>query len=168
MLDLSKLESGKMVIKTELTDVRELVSSVVHSFEVTVRNRNVELKEEYGDLPILEIDPQRLRQILFNLIGNAAKFTEQGEIRVRASFRNDIGDDKGVFTLSVSDTGCGIAEEDKEKVMTPFVQLGRRRRSREPDSDSPSANSLRPAWAGNCPLFPSSEKDPRSPSNFSM
>ena len=124
VLDLSKLESGKMVIKTELTDVRELVSSVVHSFEVTVRNRHVELKEEYGDLPMLEIDPQRVRQILFNLIGNAAKFTEQGEIRVNASFRNDIGDEKGIFTLSVSDTGCGIAEEDKEKVMTPFVQVG--------------------------------------------
>jgi signal transduction histidine kinase len=124
VLDLSKLESGKMVIKTELTDVRELISSVVHSFEVTVRNRNVELKEEYGALPMLEIDPQRVRQILFNLIGNAAKFTERGEIRVRASFRNDIGDEKGVFTLSVSDTGCGIAEEDKEKVMSPFVQVG--------------------------------------------
>ncbi len=124
MLDLSKLESGKMVIRTEPTDVRELVSSVVHSFEVTVRNRNVDLKEEYGDLPMLEIDPQRVRQILFNLIGNAAKFTEEGEICVKASFRNDIGDEKGVFTLSVSDTGCGIAEEDKEKVMAPFVQVG--------------------------------------------
>ena len=124
VLDLSKLESDKMVINTELTDVRKLVSSVVHSFEVTVRNRNVELKEEYSALPMLEIDPQRVRQILFNLIGDAAKFTEQGEICVRASFRNDIGDERGVFTLSVSDTGCGIAEEDKEKVMTPFVQVG--------------------------------------------
>jgi len=124
VLDLSKLESGKMVIKTEATDVRELVSSVVHSFEVTIRHRNIELKEDYGELPKLEIDPQRVRQILFNLIGNAAKFTEEGEIRVRALFRNDIGDDRGVFTLSVSDTGCGIAEEDKEKVMNPFVQVG--------------------------------------------
>ena len=124
VLDLSKLESGKMVIRKEVTDVRELVSSVVHSFEVTVRNRNVALKEEYGDLPMLEIDPQRVRQILFNLIGNSAKFTEQGEIRVKASFRNNIGDTKGVFTLSVSDTGCGIAEKDKDKVMTPFVQVG--------------------------------------------
>ena len=124
VLDLSKLESGKMVIKPEATDVRELVSSVVHSFEVTVRNRHVELKEEFGALPKLEIDPQRVRQILFNLIGNAAKFTEEGEICVKASFRNDIGDEKGVFTLSVSDTGCGIAEEDKEKVMNPFVQVG--------------------------------------------
>jgi len=124
VLDLSKLESGKMVIKKEPTDVRELISSVVHSFEVTVRHRNVELKEDYGDLPVLEIDPQRVRQILFNLIGNASKFTEEGEICVKASFRNDIGDEKGVFTLSVADTGCGIAEEDKEKVMNPFVQVG--------------------------------------------
>jgi signal transduction histidine kinase/CheY-like chemotaxis protein len=124
VLDLSKLESGKMVIRKEPTDVRELISSVVHSFEVTVRHRNVELKEDYGDLPVLEIDPQRVRQILFNLIGNAAKFTEKGEICVRASFRNNIDNAKGVFTLSVSDTGCGIAEEDKEKVMNPFVQVG--------------------------------------------
>ena len=124
VLDLSKLESGKMVIKKEPTDVRELISSVVHSFEVTVRHRNIELKEDYGELPMLEIDPQRVRQILFNLIGNAAKFTEEGEIRVKASFRNNIGDATGVFTLSVSDTGCGIAEEDKDKVMNPFVQVG--------------------------------------------
>ncbi len=124
VLDLSKLESGKMVIKKEPTDVCELISSVVHSFEVTVRHRNIELKEDYGELPVLEIDPQRVRQILFNLIGNAAKFTEEGEICVRASFRNDIDDEKGVFTLSVSDTGCGIAEEDKDKVMNPFVQVG--------------------------------------------
>ena len=124
VLDLSKLESGKMVIRKEPTDVRELVSSVVQAFEVTLRGRQAELKEEYGNLPALEIDPQRVRQILFNLIGNAAKFTERGEICVRASFRNDIGDDKGVFTLSVADTGCGIAEEDKEKVMMPFGQAG--------------------------------------------
>ena len=123
VLDLSKLESGKMDIKPELTDVRELVSSVVRSVEVTVKNSDVEMKEEYGELPFLEIDPQRIRQILFNLVGNAVKFTEHGEICVRASFRKDTDDGKGVFTLSVSDTGCGIAEEDKERVMDPFVQL---------------------------------------------
>ena len=122
VLDLSKLESGKMDIKPELTDVRDLVSSVVHSIDVTVKKGDVELKEEYGDLPLLEIDPQRIRQILFNLVGNSVKFTEHGEICVSVSFRKN-DDGKGVFTLSVSDTGCGIAEEDKEKVMDPFVQL---------------------------------------------
>ena len=125
VLDLSKLESGKMVIKKELTDVRELVSSVLHSFDVIVKDSDVELREEYGDLPVLEVDPQRVRQILFNLIGNSVKFTEHGEIRVRAGFRRDDGDaGKGVFTLSVADTGCGIADEDKEKLMNPFVQVG--------------------------------------------
>ncbi len=123
VLDLSKLESGKMAINPAPTDVRELVSSVLQSFGVTTKGSNVELKEEFGDLPMLEIDPQRIRQILFNLIGNAVKFTERGEIRVRALFRKN-DDEKGVFTLSVSDTGCGIADEDKEKLMSPFVQAG--------------------------------------------
>ena len=122
VLDLSKLESGKMDIKPELTDVRDLVSSVVRSIDVTVKKGDVELKEECGDLPLLEIDPQRIRQILFNLIGNSVKFTEHGEICVGVSFRKN-GGGKGVFTLSVSDTGCGIADEDKERVMDPFVQL---------------------------------------------
>ena len=124
VLDLSKLESGKMVIKPVPTDVRELVSSVLQSFDVTVKSDAVELKEEFGDLPFLEVDPQRIRQVLFNLIGNAVKFTEHGEIRVSAAFRKETDDGKGVFTLSVADTGCGIAEEDKAIVMDPFVQLG--------------------------------------------
>ena len=124
VLDLSKLESGKMDIKLELTDVHELVSTVLHSFDVSTMNSDVQLHEEYGPLPLLEVDPQRIRQILFNLVGNAVKFTEHGEIRVKATFRNDIGDNNGVFTLSVSDTGCGIAEEEKEKIMTPYVQAG--------------------------------------------
>lgn len=124
VLDLSKLESGKMEIKPELSDVRELVTSVLHSFDVNMVNRDVELKEEYGSLPLLEIDPQRIRQILFNLIGNAVKFTERGEIRVKASFKNNISNEKGVLTLSVSDTGCGIADGEKDKLMTPYAQAG--------------------------------------------
>ena len=124
VLDLSKLESGKMAIKPVPTDVRELVSSVLHSFDVIVKDSGVALKEEYDAMPLLEIDPQRIRQILFNLIGNSVKFTEHGEIVARASFRQDNDGGKGVFTLAVSDTGCGIADEDKEKLMSPFVQAG--------------------------------------------
>ncbi|MDD6338425.1 MAG: ATP-binding protein [Lentisphaeria bacterium] len=124
VLDLSKLESGKMDIKPELTDVRELASSVLHSFDVTTMNRGIELKEEYDFLPLLEVDPQRIRQILFNLIGNAVKFTEQGEIRVKASFKNNISNENGILTISVSDTGCGIADGEKDKLMTPYVQAG--------------------------------------------
>ena len=124
VLDLSKLESGKMVINPVLTDVRELASSVLHTFDVSVMNKPVVLKEEFGALPLLEVDPQRIRQILFNLIGNAVKYTQRGEICVRASFRQDIGDEYGVLVFSVSDTGCGIADEDKEKLVNPFVKAG--------------------------------------------
>ena len=123
VLDLSKLESGKMVIKPEPTDIRKLVSSVLHSFDVIVKDSRVELKEEYGAMPLLEIDPQRIRQILFNLIGNAVKFTEHGEIRVKALFQEKGPDGGSVFTLSVSDTGCGIPDEAKDKLMSPFVQV---------------------------------------------
>ena len=87
-------------------------------------NKPVVLKEEFGALPFLKVDPQRIRQILFNLIGNAVKFTERGEICVRASFRQDIGDVNGVLVISVSDTGCGIADEDKEQIVNPFVKAG--------------------------------------------
>ena len=124
VLDLSKLEADKMVITPVVTDVCELASSVLHTFDMSVMNKPVMLKEEYGSMPLLEVDPQRIRQILFNLIGNAVKYTERGEICVRASFRHDIGDENGVLVISVSDTGCGIAEEDKEKLVNPFVQAG--------------------------------------------
>ncbi len=123
VLDLSKLESGKMTIKPEPTDVRKLVSSVLHSFDVIVKGGNVELKEEYGAMPLLEIDPHRIRQILFNLIGNAVKFTERGEIRVRTSFQEKSVGEGSIFSISVSDTGCGIPDEDKDKLMSPFVQV---------------------------------------------
>ena len=124
VLDLSKLESDRMTIHPVLTDVRELASSVLHTFDVSVMNKPVMLKEEFGPLPFLEVDPQRIRQILFNLIGNAVKYTKQGEICLRASFRQDIGDENGVLVISVSDTGCGIADEDKEKLINPFVKAG--------------------------------------------
>ena len=124
VLDLSKLEAGKIVITPVLTDVRKLASSVLHTFDVSVMNKPVMLREEYGSLPLLEVDPQRIRQILFNLIGNAVKYTKRGEICVRASFRHDVGDEYGVLVISVSDTGCGIADEDKEKLVNPFVKAG--------------------------------------------
>ena len=68
-------------------------------------------------MPFLKLDPQRIRQILFNLIGNAVKFTAKGFITVRASYYN------GTFSLSVTDTGCGIAPENIGKLMSPYVQL---------------------------------------------
>ena len=118
VLDLSKLESGKMELHPVPTDISSLVKKVASSFETATSRLSVQLQLKVDKMPFLKLDPQRIRQILFNLIGNAVKFTIKGFIRVRASY-----DEKGTFTLSVTDTGCGISKENIGKLMSPYVQV---------------------------------------------
>ena len=117
VLDLSKLEAGKMEIHPAPTNIASLVNKVTTSFETAISRLSVQLRTEISPMPHLMLDPQRIRQILFNLIGNAVKFTTRGFITVRASYEN------GTFTMSVTDTGCGISPEDIKKLMQPYVQL---------------------------------------------
>ena len=117
VLDLSKLESGRMELHPVPTDVAKLIGKVVTSFESATSRTSICLRTEVGKMPFLKLDPQRIRQILFNLIGNAVKFTAKGSVTVRASYED------GTFTLSVIDTGCGISRENISKLMSPYVQL---------------------------------------------
>ena len=125
ILNLSKLETNKMVFNLEMTDMAKLASSVMHSFDIAVHPERVKLVEDFDALPYLLVDPYRIRQILFNLIGNAVKFTEQGEIRLKIRFAKETdGDDGfGKLTFSVSDTGLGISPENQKMLMQPFVQV---------------------------------------------
>ena len=124
VLDLSKLDAGKIVFVSELTDISKLASGVLHSFDISVFGKDVKLEENIGPIPFLYVDPHRIRQILFNLIGNAVKFTEHGKIVLSASFEPNPAsiEETGCLTFSVSDTGNGIAEEDQENILKPFVQ----------------------------------------------
>ena len=124
VLDLSKLDAGKIVFVSELTDINYLASGVLHSFDVSVLGRDVALIDKIDPIPFLYVDPHRIRQILFNLIGNAVKFTEHGSITLSAAFEEDPDstEETGCLTFSVSDTGCGIAEDDLENVLKPYVQ----------------------------------------------
>ena len=117
VLDLSKLESGKMELHPVPTNIADLIDKVASSFETATCRLSVRLRTEVEKMPFLKLDPQRIRQILFNLVGNAVKFTARGFITVRASYRDS------TFTLSVTDTGCGISQEDIGKLMSPYVQL---------------------------------------------
>ena len=117
VLDLSKLESGKMELHPEPADITSLVRKVANSFEVATSRSSLMLQTEIEKMPFLKLDPQRIRQILFNLIGNAVKFTAKGAVTVRASYSG------GTFLLSVSDTGRGISEENIKKLMSPYVQI---------------------------------------------
>lgn len=124
ILDLSKLESGRMDIDPERTDVATLLKEIAASFGVTHQKPGLEIFCKADGLPDLMLDPHRLRQIAFNLMGNAVKFTEKGFIELRASFEPEDGKGWGSFTMEVQDTGCGISPEDQRKLAKPFVQVG--------------------------------------------
>jgi CheY-like chemotaxis protein len=70
------------------------------------------------------LDPQRLRQIVFNLVGNAVKFTTSGYVELRVSYERAANAESGLFRLEVEDTGCGIADEDKKNIGNAYVQVG--------------------------------------------
>jgi len=124
ILDLSKLDSGKMNIEPEPTDVARLVREIAASFGATHQNPELEILCRAGGTPCLMLDQHRLRQIAFNLVGNAIKFTKKGFIEIRSSFTPDAAGKSGTFRMEVEDTGCGISEADMKKLARPFVQVG--------------------------------------------
>ena len=124
VLDLSKLESGKMEILPEPTDCSRLMRVVMESFRASSGRPGVELRCRAEEMPLLMLDPQRLRQIMFNLVGNAVKFTEKGYVELHASFERRKDADTGVLRLEIEDTGCGISEEDLKRIGSAYVQVG--------------------------------------------
>jgi CheY-like chemotaxis protein len=124
ILDLTKLESGRMNIEPMPTDVEQLVREIALSFGATHHKVGLEVLCHVAGVPMLVIDPHRMRQIAFNLISNAIKFTKRGHIEVRARFIPDASNEKGTFRLEVEDTGCGISEADMKKLASPFAQFG--------------------------------------------
>lgn len=125
VLDLSKLEADQMKIESEPTNFAEVVGEVVKIFRYSARERNISLLVEIPQMPDLMLDKLRIKQILFNLVGNAVKFTHEGAVIIKAQYlpKGNFAD----FEFSVSDTGIGIAAEDQNKLMKPFVQLSHMR-----------------------------------------
>lgn len=124
ILDLSKLEAGKMSIDPEPSDCTHIVNEIVESFRAANPNSAVDIRAKVEKMPVLLVDPQRIRQILFNLVGNAVKFTEKGFVEIRSSFEPT---EKGIGTLKleVEDTGCGIPFEDMNRLASPYMQFNR-------------------------------------------
>jgi len=117
VLDLSMLEDGKLKLAPVAADVRTLTERTLSAFRLACSEKGIALKSEVAEMPKLVFDPNRLGQILFNLIGNAVKFTESGAITVGSSYEG------GTLNISVKDTGCGIPEDDLDRLMTPYVQI---------------------------------------------
>jgi signal transduction histidine kinase/ActR/RegA family two-component response regulator len=122
LLDLSKIEAGKLQVDLAPCSPREIVSEVYQLFEGRAREKGLELLDEYeGEIPAtFHCDPTRLRQILINLIGNAIKFTEVGSVRVVT--RHSGQDDDRRLEFRVIDTGVGMTRETMARLFEPFTQ----------------------------------------------
>ena len=123
ILDYSKIEAGKLELESIDFDLRESVEEVMQLFAESAHQKGLELSCQLDeDVPTaLQGDPGRLRQILTNLVGNAVKFTERGEIFVRVSAL-EREEDYGRLCFEVHDTGIGIAPEIREHIFEAFSQ----------------------------------------------
>jgi len=124
ILDFSKIESGHMQLESVDFDLSELIADTANMFAQQSEEKGLELLVELSppDMPILlRSDPFRLRQVLANLLGNALKFTDHGEVVLRAQVLEE-STDAMRFHLSVQDTGVGIAQDAQAKVFEHFSQ----------------------------------------------
>ena len=123
VLDISKIEAGKLELESAPFSLRSCVAQLLKSQEARIAAKEIVLTHDIAaDLPdSLFGDQLRLKQILYNLVGNAIKFTAKGEIRVKVELL-ERHDDKARFCFRVTDTGIGIRPEAREKIFAPFIQ----------------------------------------------
>ncbi len=120
LLDLAKTEAGKMELHIEPTSISELVKDIAAQFSLQTRKKKIKVKLLIEDnIPLLSTDPGKVQQILYNFFSNAVKFTpERGRIEVKAKMLEE-----NIVRTAVTDTGCGIADADKEKIFEKFRQI---------------------------------------------
>lgn len=120
LLDLAKTEAGKMELHIEKTSVAQLCKALIASFSLLTKKKKIKVKLLTDiNIPLLMTDAGKVQQILNNFLSNAVKFTPQrGRIEIRASL---LPDDNTV-RIAIADTGCGIAEADREKIFEKFRQ----------------------------------------------
>lgn len=120
LLDLAKAEAGKMTVRFENVSVPDLCRYMVSFFTPMADNKKIGIDSEFADdIPVIQTDPMKLQQILFNFMSNAIKFTKEGgEITLKVS----MPDEKHI-RIEVVDTGIGISEKDSETIFEKFRQL---------------------------------------------
>jgi signal transduction histidine kinase/CheY-like chemotaxis protein len=120
VLDLSKIEAGKLELNPESVNLAPLVDEVVGTArQLAQQNKNKLVVEAQEKLGMLTVDPMRLRQILLNLLSNACKFTTQGEVKLRV---RKVADGRNWVEFAVADTGIGMTAEQQAKLFEEFTQ----------------------------------------------
>lgn len=123
VLDFSKIEAGRLELEETAFSLSGLIDGVASTFrrQTVTKGLSLDVEIDPGSDDALVGDPTRVRQILFNLLGNAVKFTERGGIKVSASTA-PLGDGLSRVTLAVSDTGIGLDAEQRARLFQPFAQ----------------------------------------------
>lgn len=121
LLDISKIEAGRLDLHSNQVRIETLLNQIVNMFELQAKAKGIKFSYHCeGRLPeYVKTDEQRLRQILINLLSNALKFTEQGEVKLSVRYRSQVAE------FVVSDTGRGIDIEDQERIFAPFERVKR-------------------------------------------
>jgi signal transduction histidine kinase len=118
VLDISKIEAGQLKVTTEPVNIRQTIDKAIQTVTPMAEKKGlaliVSIAPEVGQI---NSDERRVKQIIINLVNNAIKFTEQGEVRLECEIRND------ELVISVIDTGIGIRPEDVDKLFKPFHQI---------------------------------------------
>ena len=123
ILDLSKIEAGKFKLSKEPTNINDLVLDIKNAFYPKLQEKGLDFLIEIDkNIPgLLYLDKSRIRQILFNIVGNSVKFTSKGHIAIYA--KSSINEKELIdLTVDIKDTGIGIAKEDQEKIFKAFEQ----------------------------------------------
>ena len=123
ILDISKIEAGKLDLQPETVDLFELIGLTVKALASRAWAKNIQIHYDISEnLPqFVEADPSRLRQILTNLLGNSIKFTEEGQVTLTVSYEASV--DAPFFRILVEDTGIGIPEDRLPFIFNPFEQV---------------------------------------------
>jgi len=120
VLDLSKIEAGKLELNPQTVQLAPLINEVIGTAgQLAEQNKNRLVVDAQENLGALTVDPMRLRQILFNLLSNACKFTKQGEVALRA---RRVVDGRDWIEFAVADTGIGMTAEQQAKLFEEFTQ----------------------------------------------
>ena len=125
ILDLSKIEAGKLELHPDPCSIPAVVAEVISLMRVRAKQGGISLAAEYaGEIPeTVFTDEARARQVLLNLVGNAVKFTKEGGVRIVTTLVPQWRGDEAALKIDVIDTGVGIAPEDVERLCRPFTQV---------------------------------------------
>jgi signal transduction histidine kinase len=117
ILDVVRLNQGKMTFHATALNASPIIEKVIESFQYVAHEKGLEISYEKKDLPNINVDAEKLRQILVNIIGNSIKYTPAGSVKVFAETEH------GILSIRVRDTGIGISAEDQKSLFGKFFRV---------------------------------------------